>query len=163
MKTSTLTLFFAFAFALSAFATQDSLLDRQLDSVHYALLKPRLENYISKAEILSEKIKSASDKKTVRLYSKQLSQMTDSILLTAHKIYGYKRIAGGGQAFVIQPDGAVAYGYVQRSDVVVGKLPPVDKTLDELSGASGAMYFFPRMQKSKSAKIDKLIADLKNF
>jgi hypothetical protein len=163
MKTSTLTFLFAFAFSLSAFATQDSLLDRQLDSVHYALLKPRLENYIAKAEDISEKIKSSSDKKAIRLYSKQLSQMTDSILVTANKIYGYKKISGSGQAFVIQPNGELAYGYVQGSDVIVGKLPPVNETLDKLSSASGTMFFFPSIKNSRSAKIDKLIADLKKY
>lgn len=164
MKTFTLTLLFAAAFFISATAgTYDSLLERKVDSAHYALLKPRMEKYIEKAEELSQKIKSSTDKKTIRLYSKQLYQMTDSMMQTADRIYGYKRTSSTATGLAILPNGQIAYAYLLSPGVVTGNRPTVHDALADLSSAADTMRWFPGSKVSRTKKIDKLINELKTF
>lgn len=162
MKTFTLTIILSFIGSF-AFAAQDSLLNKQLDSVQYALLKPRLESYIAKAEELSEKIKSTSDKKAIRLYSKQLGKMTDSMLVTANAIYDYRKISQYGQTMVILPNGTLAYAYTLQPNLITGKCPPVNETLDKLYSASSTIFVFPGIKQAKAEKIDELLNDLRKY
>lgn len=164
MKNFTLTLALVFSFLFSAHAAAyDSLLEKQLDSIHYALLKPRMANYIARAEALSDKIKASSDKKEIRHYARQLYQMTDSLKQTADRIYGYKRTSTNGTAFAILPNGQLAYAYVLSPDVVTGVRPTVHDALEDLSSAAGTMNCFPGSKASRLRKIDQLIVDLKTF
>jgi hypothetical protein len=164
MKNFTLSLFFVFAFAaISQAAIIDSLLERQLDSVHYVLLKPRITAYLAKAEDLSAKINSSMDKKEVRHYSKQLCELTDSMLEIADRIYGYRKISANPTGIVILPNGTLAYALLLAPDVETGIRPTVHDALDNLSDAADTMHWFPGSKKSRMRKIEKLVEELKTF
>jgi hypothetical protein len=164
MKNFTLSLFFVFAFALISKAEIiDSLLERQLDSVHYVLLKPRITAYLAKAEDLSAKINAASDKKEIRLYSKQLRDLTDSIYDIADRIYGYKKIPANPSGIVILPNGTLGYATLFTPDVEIGIRPTVHDALYDISAAAGTMHWFPGCKKSQAKEIEKLIGELKTF
>ena len=164
MKKITLALFFAAACSVPIHAAVlDSLLEKQLDSAHYVLLKPRISAYLEKAEDLTAKISSSADKKEIRKYSKQLCQVTDSMLETADRIYGYRKISGNNTGLVILPNGTVAYAYFLAPDVVTGIRPSVHDALYDLSSAADTMRWFPGSKKSRMKKIGKLIGELKTY
>ncbi|MBI3510874.1 MAG: hypothetical protein HY064_09420 [Bacteroidetes bacterium] len=140
---------------------QDSLLDKQIDSMRCVLLKPRMENYIQRANLLSAEIQNTSEKDSIRHYSKQLQHATDSIIATADRIYGRKTNYSTATG--------MAYDYTSGKYVLAvvpyfyssGDAPPSREKLEKISDYARTMRCFTKTKSKQLAKIEKHISELK--
>jgi hypothetical protein len=163
MKTiTTLFLVFGFAILLQA-ANSDTILLKQIDSMRYVLLKPRLENYLASAETIYAEMKSTTDKELLRDYAKQLRDMTDSMNAAADLIYGYVAKYGStfGMAYVFSSGTYVPAMMPTYS--TTGYRPPVRDDLLKISGKSDNLRWSIGNKEKQLKRISTALDDLRKF